>query len=232
VNDSSFDHPTPESPIDDREFKPDLHRGVIGSLKEKEAMLGGLIRELSPYFPAKRIVGTDGVAYMVLAEEGTGDEIFSANPYTILIREDPNNAGSYQAKVIANSHLYTDLDPDNQLTITNLDTWFPLLGSGTDKIWLKGTIGTWTAVTAAAIESLGNGDTFGGGVIEHDGGAPKAQTYFRKVITTINCDATPPVILVQHVNTHLTATDIMCFDGAKDSSGSNIATIAAVYPRP
>jgi hypothetical protein len=183
--------------------------------------------------PAVRSTGT---TFELLKKRSRRSSQFatSNHPYKPLMRTDPEDADAYQFGIYYLSQLYQNLDPDNTITITGLlneaatTGWLDWLGSGTDKIWIEGTFTTWPTIDAVTVKSLGNGDTFDGGVVEHDGATPATQTKFRRVIATIDCEETPPVI-TPHVRSHLTLK-ISAYSPAKDSDGNNPALIPAAFP--
>lgn len=159
------------------------------------------------------------------------------DPFTAFIRESTTTPGDYQIGILKESYIFDDLNPTTAITISNLLNntvstatagWIPAKASGEDKVWIKGPVVGLTC-TSGVVESLGNGDTFDGGVVEHNDGTPPTQTYFRRIIATINCDASPPVVSRQFVRDHMTLMHI-AYDGALNASATSGALIAAVFP--
>jgi len=176
---------------------------------------------------------TNGTTLKVKKNRTSPQSILSAtHPFEVVISESVTTPGEYVSKLATTaSYLFEDLDPSNTITIDNIASGFPLLSSGEDKVWLKGTVTTFPEVASVAIESLGNGDTFDGGVVEHDGATAAEQDYFRKVLAIVNCDTTVPEKSRQYVRDHLTLTNL-AYDKARESSGTTASEklIACVFP--
>lgn len=117
-------------------------------------------------------------------------------------RPDPGSPDAWQKRVTAESDVLKSLLATDVLTITGLGVWTSL--NETDLIWLEITVSGYSA-TAAAIKSLGNGDsgydpeafswTSGGYVEAADNGDPLSpQNILRVPIATSELVATVPVI--------------------------------------
>ncbi len=122
----------------------------------------------------------------------------------------------------------------DELTIIGLGS--PLPTEDGDVIWIEGDFGTWPDISEIAIKSIGNGDTFEGGVFEHDGGVGDpgeevyTQTKFRKVIATVVAEGDTLRVERQFVNSALAMEDVVTT--LKDSSGETPVTSVARGPYP
>jgi hypothetical protein len=152
-----------------------------------------------------------------------------------LLDKNPEDEDAYQTGIINASYFFDDIDPDQELTITGLLSedlstgWLPTLDSGMEKLWIEGEFDPWPTIDTITVKSLGNGDTFDGGVVEHDGAAFPKQTKFRRVVATIDCSGDFPVLAKQLLHTHLTTT-IFAYQHAFESDGTNERLVTAVVP--
>jgi hypothetical protein len=77
-------------------------------------------------------------------------------PFQVTTRPDPNNPGQFQAMVNLQSDLLISSQPNKNLTVTGLNTWFPFIAN--DLISLYIVISKYV-VQSATIQSYGMGTT-------------------------------------------------------------------------
>lgn len=190
--------------------------------------------------------GPDGtVLYFSTGSGGIGGGV-SSLPFQVRLMKDAD--GNWKRGVVFASKLFKELseDPaDGAITITGL------LGSdaptsedpgwaateAADKIWLEVEVDWSTGepvVSSAVIASTSAGQTFDGGVVEHDGGAGSPAIYTqlvaRLVIATIETDGSGGLKVVQLVHTHR-RMGIVPADG-RSAMGSDVQPVPAAYPLP
>lgn len=138
-------------------------------------------------------------------------------PFQVTIRR--IDAGTYQAKINYNSDLLLSLKPSDNLPISGLDTWFPLIAN--DVIWIYIVVSNQTAVSAK-IQSYGQGDggfnptlaawDDDGGYVQDDGGSPPNQIAANVMLGWSTPDASGAPRFVQVASTHFVVKS-MCIDG-------------------
>jgi hypothetical protein len=166
-------------------------------VEEHGRRITDLIRLLGDYRPEYiQVYNQDASALQrirVLAvQSGPGDPVEDAvHPWKVAVRPDPGNPSRLQAKV-APGELLRDRIPDNSLTVTGLDEWFPIASTGTELIWIEMEISHLEA-TSAEITTLSGGGTFDtsapywtdNAIIEDDGETPPAQALARVLIAEL-----------------------------------------------
>lgn len=116
-------------------------------------------------------------------------------------------------------------DENSQIAISNISSALAWNGVD-DKIWLEG---SGAGMATVAVKSLGNGDSFGGGAVQDDGGSGSptvyTQTAFRKVVATISSDggfpAKPQILHLLYANLALETNQM---------TGSSSKPVSAIYP--
>jgi|ERR1700722_1888571 len=95
------------------------------------------------------------------------------------------------------------------LAISNISASFSTTSA--DKLWVEitGTFSSYPfSYTGAVLKSLGNGDSYGGGEFEHDGGIGSPPVYtIKKVRVPIVTTTTGPIIATQYITSSLHIED-------------------------
>lgn len=166
-----------------------------------------------------------GTTLEILPGNGGGGD--SDHPFKVTLREKADSPGEFEGKVSLNSILLKSLSPADKQTITGLNTWFDVILE--DVIWLELTISA-GAITAAAIKSLGNGDSgfdpsiippyISGSYVEDDGAGTPAQNVARALIAWTRAELGSD-FLAQSCETHLMMSRIFCSQG-----------IGTIFPYP
>lgn len=138
---------------------------------------------------------------------GSGQITSSYSPFTV-IASNNGTAGAYNLFVQKGLVFWNPEDSATVLTIPSLPAPLPWSG-GVDKIWLEATTFNFNSPgsLALAVKSLGNGNSFGAGTIEDNGGTGTptvyTQTIFRKILALVADNGHGAPVVTQLCNTNL-----------------------------
>ena len=158
-------------------------------------------------------------------EFGTkADEMF---PFKVQIRSSSNTPEAFDFGVVYESLLLASPDHEDNVEISGLidgdNGWVTWNGSD-DLVWLEIEWSDWPDSYSASIQSYSNGDDWGDGEIETDGGDPPTQTTARVVLASITSDDSGNPVIDQRVRTHLQLV------GAMEQDSNTGVTFDCIVP--
>lgn len=138
-----------------------------------------------------------------------------STPFFVTKRANPDSPGQFQA-MVSSGDLLKSLQPSDNLTITGLNSWFPLIAN--DVIWIYIVIDSYAA-QSATIQSYGLGNNGfdptteawdnEGGFVQDDAGTPPSQIAANCMIAESVPDAKGNPSITQKLFSNLIMTN--CF---------------------